>query len=589
MSLAGVQDVAFGSFRLSLRQRMLSDRDGHVPLPSRAFDVLVTLIEARASVISKAELIQRVWGDISVEENNLHVQISHVRRALGLENRYIVTIPGRGYRFVGELIAVPSDTRSFKPSGGLERDAPRTNLPAQMSGLIGREDDLAAVCAMLGVGRLVTMVGPGGVGKSRLALTAARALAKRFEAGCWLVDLGPVAEPAQTVSAVAAALRVEEAPGEPLLEALSATLYEGEVLLVLDNCEHLVAAAADVAASLLQRCPRLRILCTSQTPLAIEGEHIRRVAPFDLPDPADPTSAEAALRYDAVRLFAERASAVDGRFEITDDTAQSVVEICRRLDGIPLAIELAAARAPLLGLEPLLSRIADSLALLSDDRRDLPDRHRTLRAAIAWSYGLLAEPERHILQRLSVFSGGFTLAAAQDVAAGFGFAPWEIVHGVGTLVQRSLITTGPDLIRPRHRMLQAMRDFAREQVDDAAQAPAISRRHADYFLGLAEATDHDEADRDERLAALGPEMENLRAALCWSLGAEGDAGLGARLAVATAPFWSDAGLLSERRAWLARAAEAPGVEPSLREHLRTLLAADRTPNTPDAGSSELRH
>jgi len=598
MSLPGVQDLAFGPqdlafgpFRLSIRQRTLSDRDGPVALPSRAFDVLVTLIESRAAVVSKRELIQRVWGDVSVEENNLHVQISHVRRALGAENRYIVTIPGRGYRFVGELNRPPGDPRSFKPAGGFEPQPARSNLPAQMTALIGREEDLAATCAMFGSARLVTMVGPGGVGKTKLALAVARALSRRFEAGCWLVDVGPASDAGQVLSAVAAALQVDERPGQTLQENLADALYDGDVLLALDNCEHLLEAVADLVAKLLQRCPGLRVLCTSQAPLALDGERVRRIAPFELPDPTDALTAEAALRHDAVRLFAERAAAVDGRFEITDATAASVVEICRRLDGIPLAIELAAARAPLLGLEPLLSRIADSLALLSDDRRDLPDRHRTLRAAIAWSYGLLPEPQRHILRRLSMFSGGFTLAAAQEVAAGSGFAPWEVVHGLGALVQRSLVTTGPDLVRPRHRMLQAMRDFAQEQPGFAEEQPDVARRHADYFLGLAETADRedDDADREEAAQALAPEIENLRAALAWALSAEGDATLGAALAAATARFWSDIGLLTERRTWLSRALEAPGVEPAMRNRLNSLLGPDRTAAAPDEPPAELRH
>jgi non-specific serine/threonine protein kinase len=253
-----------------------------------------------------------------------------------------------------------------------------------------------------------------------------------------------------------------------------------------------------------------------------------------------------------VRLFAERAGAVDGRFEVTDATAASVVDICRGLDGIPLAIELAAARAPLLGLEPLRARIADRLGLLGDDRGD---RHRTLRAAIEWSYRLLPEPERQMLRRLSVFSGGFTLTAAQEVAAGGGFVGWEVVRGLGALVERSLIATGPDLVRPRHRMLQAMRDFVQTQPGFAEEYSAVARRHAAYFLSLAEDADDDLANEDvlERLALLSPEIDNLRAALSWTLGPGGDALMGARLAAATARFWFEAGLYSEARGWLTRA------------------------------------
>ena len=590
MSFAGATDLAFGAFRLSVRDRTLSGETGPISLPSRAFDVLLTLIESRASVVSKDDLMRRVWGDLIVEENNLYVQISAVRRALGPEGRYILTIPGRGYRFIGDLSREAADRRPDAGAGELksqELESERGNLPVQMTPLIGRQPELAALCALFRAARLVTVVGPGGVGKTKLALAAARALRGRFPAGRWFVELGSSADAASALRAVAARLEVADTLGEPRMEPLVRALRQGDLLLILDGCEHLAEALADHAAALLQRCPRLRILCTSEAPLGVEGEHVRRIGPFDLPPASGGDTAQAAIGSDAVRLFTERATAVDGRFELTDDTAPAIVEICRGLDGMPLAIELAAARAPLLGLESLRSRIAQRLTLLSDEPRNASDRHRSLRTAIEWSYGLLSEAERQILRRLSIFSDSFTLTAAQDVAAGCGFAGWEVVRGVGVLVRRSLVVAGPDLIRPRHRLLQAMRDFLHEQPGFADEYAKVAWRHARYFLDLAQAAD---GEVGERLARLTPEIENLRTALAWALGPGGDTGLGTGLAAATARFWFESGLPAEARAWLARAMDCAPADAETATLMRLKGLADpRQAARRQRPPSELRH
>ena len=567
-AIAGIEEVRFGPFRLCVRQRSLSTADGPIPLSSRAFDILTTLIELRHRAVPKDELMNRVWANVVVEENNLHVQIAAIRRALGAHHRAIVTIPGRGYRFIGDLIPDPasfSDAASPASPARGTREEPQSNLPAEVTPLIGREAELAATCELLGQARLVTLVGPGGVGKTKLALTAARAMAEDFAAGCWLVELGSVAESALVPSVIAARLKIEEIEGRELVDSLIMAVRPLPILLLLDSCEHVAGAVAELTDRLLHHCLDLRILCTSQVPLGIEGEHIRRIAPFEVPDAASVPTAVAALRHHAVRLFADRVAAADGRFELADNMAASVVEICRSLDGIPLAIELAAARVPLLGLEPVRLRIANRLALLGEPG-DPAGRHRMLRAAIEWSYNLLPEVDRQILRRLSVFAGGFTLAAAQEVAAGAGFATWDIVRGVGNLVQRSLLTTGPDLVHPRHRILEATRDFAFEALAAADEHAVVARRHAEYFCGLAESAVGGNAPAGEDsvwetsgdaawMTPLVPEIENLRAALGWCLGADGDQALGSRLAAATARFWFEGGHLSEGRGWLARALE----------------------------------
>lgn len=549
--MSGEGELVFGPFRLSARRRTLVAPDGPINLSSRAFDVLVALIESRDAPLGKDELIRRVWGDIFVEENNLHVQIAAIRRALGPDHSYILTVPARGYRFVADVVlAVPA---TLSPP---DREAPG-NLPLQLTPLVGRDPELTAALSLFEKARLVTLVGPGGVGKSKLALAIAGQLAERHPAGAWLVELGALAEPALTVNALAACLRLEEVQDLTLSQNLLAYLRPRELLLVIDGCEHLLSAVADLIGETARHCPHVRFLCTSQAPLGIEGEHVLRIGPFDVGETLDAADAAAALRCDAIRLFAERAGASDGRFAVTAAMLPAVVEICRNLEGIPLAIELAAARVPLLGLEPVRQRIANRLALLGDDRRDTPHRHRTLRATIEWSHGLLTDSARQILRRLSIFAGGFTLDAAQQVAAGAGVADADVVRGVSDLVQRSMLTTGPDLIRPRHRMLEVMRGFAMELLEAAGERDEAARRHAVYFHDLAATADlaWETTGDVEWAASLTDELANLRAALEWSLGDHGDAALGARIAAATARFWFGAGHFSEGRSWLSRALE----------------------------------
>ncbi|HZZ87998.1 MAG TPA: winged helix-turn-helix domain-containing protein, partial [Caulobacteraceae bacterium] len=569
MSVA--EELTFGRFRLSVRRRTLATDDGAVVLPSRAFDVLVTLIEGREAPIGKDELMRRVWGDIFVEENNLHVQIAAIRRALGPD--HILTIPGRGYRFVTDVTeeaAAPAP-----PPPRLEAEGPG-NLPIEVTPLVGRASELADTLALLERARLVTLVGPGGVGKTKLALATAREASMRFADGAFLLELGALADPALTASALAACLKVEEVQDRPLLANLLAALRPRRMLLVVDGCEHVLAAVAALISEIVHRCPEVRLLCTSQTPLGVEGEHVRRVAPFEVGALGGVTSVEAAMAVDAVQLFAERAGAGDGRFALTEATLPGVLDICRILEGVPLALELAAARVPLLGLEPVRQRIANRLALLGEDRSDSPQRHRTLRATIEWSHGLLPDRAREILRRLSVFAGGFTLEAAQQVASGAGIAEWDIVRGVGDLVRRSMLTNGPDLINPRHRMLEVMRAFALEALEAAGEREVVAHKHAEYFCQLAEAADarwETRGDVDWALL-LAPELENLRAALEWTLGEAGAPRLGAQLAAATARFWFEASLLSEGRRWLTRALDRapPDLDAASRIRLQRGLA-----------------
>jgi len=322
MGSIGSDEMAFGPFRLSVRHRTLSDPQGAICLKSRAFDVLVTLIESRAGVVSKDELMRRVWGDLVVEENNLHVQVSAVRRALGHGNRYILTIPGRGYRFVGRLreASAPPDPERLQDDEPLQL-TPTTNLPAQMTALVGREADLAAIAGLLDRGRLVTLTGASGVGKTKLAIEAARNRRARFPAGCWWAGLGSVSDPQLALRAVAASLRTDEIRGLSLLDGLTHLLGRGHVLLVLDGCERIAPTVAALVDDLMGRCPGLKVLCTSHARLGVAGERVRRVTPLDVPAPA-PAPAAGLRRPRDERSFANPAWEGDVRVLPSEDDAR---------------------------------------------------------------------------------------------------------------------------------------------------------------------------------------------------------------------------------------------------------------------------
>ena len=464
-------EVTFGPFRLSVQRRVLSTAEGKIPISGRAFDLLLLLIQRRGTLVSKADLMECAWPNSAVDESNLHVQMAAIRRLLTTHHLSVLTVAGRGYRLVGDSVPSAEASRDIDISSSAVRPPHDqwNNLPPEAPALIGRDEQLLAIRELFDQARLVSLVGPGGVGKTELALAVARLLLKNFADGCWVVDLESVTDPALVPSVIAGSLRVEELGGRQIIDSLIVAVRQRQLLLVLDGCEHVINSVAELANRLLGNCPGLRILCTSQVPLGAAWEHVRRIAPFEVPDPSLVPTAIAALHYHAVRLFVDRVAAYEPRFVLTDSTVASVLEICRSLDGIPLAIELAAARVPLLGLEPVRLRIANRLDLLGSNPGVPPaHRHRTLRAAIAWSYGLLTSVESRILRRLSVFAGGFSLAAAQQVAAGDGLAEWDIVGGVSNLVRRSLLTAGTDLMLPRHRMLEAMRDFSLEAFATAA-------------------------------------------------------------------------------------------------------------------------
>jgi predicted ATPase/DNA-binding SARP family transcriptional activator/DNA-binding NarL/FixJ family response regulator len=447
-----------------------------------------------------------------------------------------------------------------RPAGGPQPEEPssagRHNLPAGRTSFIGRERELVEVKRALAMTRLLTLTGVGGSGKTRLALEVAGDLVGAYPDGVWLAELAPLADPGLVPQAVARALGVKEQPGQPLTDTLAETLRTKRTLLVLDNCEHLLDGAARLVDALLDSCPHLRILATSREALGIAGEVRWTVPSLSMLDPQSADTVEELERSESARLFVERASARRPGFSLTPDNTQAVAQICHRLEGIPLAIELAAARVGALSIKQISERLTDSLKLLTGGDRTQVPKQRTLRGTLDWSHELLSTNEKKLFGRLSVFAGGWTLEAAEEVGADGSIEGSDVLDLLGRLVDKSLVVAEAEAQGAvRYRMLEPIRQYARERLEESEEAEAIQRRHAEFFLALAEEAEPEvegpqQAARLERLEA---EHDNLRAALSWSLERGEEAELGLRVAGALGQFWYLRGYLGEGRRWLEEA------------------------------------
>jgi predicted ATPase/DNA-binding CsgD family transcriptional regulator len=422
----------------------------------------------------------------------------------------------------------------------------------ELSSFVGREKELAGVKRLLEDSRLLTLTGSGGSGKTRLALAVASEHLEGFEDGVWMVELTPLADPSLVAQAVASTLGVREQPGRSPTETLSDYLASKKVLLVLDNCEHLIEACAELAEALLRYSPELRVLATSREALGIIGEVAWLVPSLSLPDLRRMPDIESLPRYESARLFVERAMTVKPTFALTEQNATAVAQVCYRLDGIPLAIELAAAKTKVLSVEQIADRLNDCFRVLSAGGRTTIPRHKTLHATIDWSHELLPEEERVLLRRLSVFSGVFSLEAAESVCAGEDLERDEVLELLSHLVDKSLVVVREVGGEARYRLLEMVRQYGREKLSESGEEGPLRERHAGYYLMLAEKAERERSGPNQArwLTRLEAEHDNLRAALSWSLGEVGDAGLGVRLAAALWSFWSTRGYVNEGRKWL---------------------------------------
>jgi non-specific serine/threonine protein kinase len=519
----------FGGWELDLARRELRARGVPVPLGSRAFQILAVLVQAGGKLVTKEEIIARVWQGAIVEENKLQVHISAVRKALGPDRESLKTSFGRGYRLVGDWAireSMVADSAALDPM--LTPVLPfLTNLPAAASDVIGRITALQHLRDLLSACRAVTLTGPGGIGKTTLALEVARSLFPTFNGDCWLVDLVSLSYPSLVPSMVAAVLGLKLGGDEISPESVGRAIGGKKLLLVLDNCEHVIGAAATVAETVLRLCPATSIVATSREALRMKGEHIYRVPPLDVPSPHQEES-DIVLGHSAVQLFIARVRALDSAFSPHRENLRAIAAICRRLDGIPLAIEFAAARAATLGPVLVLSRLDERFGLLTGGRRTALPRHQTLRATLDWSYDLLPGPERCLLRRLGIFAAGFTLEAANAVMSDQGYAPTVVLDEIANLVAKSLVTLDGSAPAGRWRLLETTRAYALEILAESGETEQTARRCAEFFRDLVGPAmrDSQALPSAEQTARYGREIDNVRAALDWSFSPVGDVAIG---------------------------------------------------------------
>jgi predicted ATPase/DNA-binding winged helix-turn-helix (wHTH) protein len=569
--MAGHEDPVsfeFRRFRVVPHRRELLADGRPVELGDRAFDTLIALIDARGTVLSKDKLMSRVWPDRVVEENNLAAQISTLRKALGADRHLIRTVAGRGYQFTGEIGVTTALATGPAPSR-------TTNLPEALSELIGREAELGEVTALATEHRLVSLVGAGGIGKTRLGLEVARHLLPRFPDGVFVAELGPLSSPELVSTAAASALGLTHGAGTASPQSVAAAVGTKKLLLVIDNCEHVIEAAAGMAETLLRASPGVSLLVTSREPLRVSGEYVYRVPPLGVPA-EDTQDTEDVFRYGAVRLFASRARAAEPRYVADGRVAAATAAICRRLDGIPLAIELAATRIAAFGVDGVATRLDDRFRLLTGGSRTALLRHQTMRATLDWSYELLSESERVVLRRLGVFVGSFTLDAAGAVAATVDIPASEVADSVANLVGKSLVSTDVGGVIVYYRLLETTRAYAREKLIESAEFDHFTRRHAEYYRDLFQRAEAESETRPtaEWLPAYRPHIDDLRAALDWAFSPSGDVGVGMALTAAAVPLWAHLSLWTECRARVEQAIASLGrqVPSDPRRDMRLYLA-----------------
>ena len=533
----------FGNFELQPNERRLLKGGAPVTLGPRAFDVLVALVERGGHLVTREQLLQRVWPGVVVEENTVQAQVSALRKVLG--RAAIATVSRHGYRFALEL---------GRGQDAAAREAGVAhNLPQPLTSLIGREENVAHLVQLLGTTRLLTLTGAGGCGKTRLAIEVAGRALERYADGVWFVELASLTDPGLVAQTANTVLGVKVASGESETQCLISHLASKQVLLVLDNAEHLLGACAQLADGLLRGCRGLSILVTSREALGINGEQIYRVPSLATPDTQQEITPEKLSACDSARLFIERARLWRPNFAVTRENAPALASVCRQLDGIPLAIELAAARVRSMSVEEVDSRLIQRFSLLTGGSRAALPRHRTLRSLIDWSYDLLDEAEQAMLRRVSVFSGGWTLGAAEGVCLEEGDERARMLDLLVALGDKNLITTHEREGATRYGILETIRRYAGDRLGEVDDEARWRSRHLRYFLALTQNTlEVRGVPLEVRLRQVETELDNLRAAMAWACVHREHVADGLKLGADLWEFWILRGYSREGYDWLRR-------------------------------------
>jgi predicted ATPase/DNA-binding winged helix-turn-helix (wHTH) protein len=544
---------AFGPFRLLPAQRTLLEGGKPVRIGGRALDILIELVTCAGEIISKDALITRVWQGVIVDEGSLRVHISALRRALGDDrapHRYIVNVSGRGYFFAAQVTSSLAQSAVETPP-----DEYRYELPLALTRMIGRADIIASLIADLPRRRSITIVGPGGIGKTRVALAVAEATALSYANGARFVDLSPVGEPHLIHSVVASAVGVPNFSNNPTSDII-AFVRDKHLLLVLDSCEHVLGEVAALAERILQFAPGVHILATSREPLKVQGERLRRLPTLAAPPVSPYMSADTASTFPAVELFVERVTAVLNSFSMNDTDAPVITQICQKLDGIPLAIELVAGRAETFGIRGLARMLEDGFELFAEGGGATIARHRTMNDTLEWSYRWLSEGERAMLCRLGIFAGSFGIDAVGAVVADIETRAPAVAERLASLVSKSLVTAEAIGAEIAYRLLDTTRAYALEKLANSGDLKATSGRHALYYRNYLERRAIGEAVIVKEEAAQRDLLANLRAALQWAFSEDGNSRIGVELAVVSSTLFFQVGLASECADWTGRAIAA---------------------------------
>ncbi len=533
------RQIRRGIYQVFPDLRLLLRNGEKIDLSGKPFDIALMLIEANNSVVSKDDLLRSIWPNQIVEENNLQAHISAIRRALGPDRSLLKTEFGNGYR-----LELPGE---HSPQPLPQHLSSQFQVPLTVTPLFGRLEELAVLDQMVAAGNLVTVTGIGGIGKTRLATELAHQSRNTFGDSIFFVELSSLTSAALVLPTVAAKVNAD-LTSLPSLEKSTANIQQSpRTLLILDGCEHLLDSVVEAVRLLLRRAPALTIIITSQEPLHIDGEQVLRLRPLDVPTD-DVISLERASQFASAQLLISRIRSIDHQFPLDDSNAHGLCRICRQLDGIPLALELAGSRVPLIGLEEVVSGLSDRFKLLTAGRRTAMPRHQTLRATLEWSYELLNSSEQQLLNRLGIFAGPFTLASVTTVASTISSSTPSITDMISSLVAKSLVSRDTNSGQ-RFYLFESMRAFALEKLVAAHELPTIADLHSQFFRSRlsSASTDWRNMPLNKWLAEYRDDLSDVRAALDASLAEIEDSATAAQLICDSLPFWMQLSLLDECR------------------------------------------